>query len=584
MTDKERLLQSSFNVDQYRGRQAFNELVWIDDRFSNVKMTHATFSPAAAAFRFYNDGTESGSTPIAAQDTNITPTITGNTIIQLRYRIDETGGASGATTDDYGLEYSVNSGSFNPVTTSSNRVICVDSANLTDGNATTNRGTNGITDGSGTFVAGQIDEANGIIDNHQLTANNFTEHLFSIQLTKADFTTGDTVDFRVTLNGGNPGMTNSVTPRITVTVSNFVADAVGFRFFTEGTETGGGPMAAENTNMSYRMTGGNPIILRYQIRETGGDNGLTTDDYQLQVSRNSGAWNDVTSSSLYIKLYSSSRLTNGAATTNRSDGITDPSGSFVAGKQLKTGTTGIVDFQLTANNFTEHVFGIQLDYANLTDGDTLDFRMTLNGGTPGMTNTVAPRLTITKVTNHTSQQRRFRFYADGTESGSSPLANEDTNINVDVTSGDQQVHIRFMIRELSGSDGATHDFFYLIASVNSGAYADVTFMDPSSGLVDGAATTNRATDGITDDTGTFLAGFQKENDNFYNGWQLTANNYTEHVFALLIPQSFNNGDTIDLRLERNGAGFMAYFITPRITIQKTISAVPNALMMMGHGL
>ena len=72
-------------------------------------MTHAAFTPVVNAFRFYQDGSESGSTPLGAQDAAINLDLSpGDQIVHLRARVDETGGASGATTDDYGLQVDVN--------------------------------------------------------------------------------------------------------------------------------------------------------------------------------------------------------------------------------------------------------------------------------------------------------------------------------------------------------------------------------------------------------------------------------------------------------------------------------------------
>lgn len=188
----------------------------------------ASFTPAFDAWRFYADGTESGSSPYggAAQDANVSVNVgSGNVQIHLRARIQETGGAAGATTDDWGLEYQVGgSGPWTAITAASSRVRSDTGSSLTDGSATTNRGTNGITDGTGSFVAGEQEEANGVIENSQLTASNFTEHVWALLVIAADNSNAETLDFRITLNGGSPGMTNSVAPRITIVAP--VADAL----------------------------------------------------------------------------------------------------------------------------------------------------------------------------------------------------------------------------------------------------------------------------------------------------------------------------------------------------------------------
>jgi hypothetical protein len=132
-------------------------------------------------------------------------------------RIDETGGAAGASTDDYALEISKNSGGYAAITASSSNVKADTGSTLSDGSATTNRATEGISDpGAGSFVAGEQEAGNGVVEDRQLTADNFTEHVFALTAVRADVVSYDTLDSRVTLNGGAPGMTNTVIPRITV--------------------------------------------------------------------------------------------------------------------------------------------------------------------------------------------------------------------------------------------------------------------------------------------------------------------------------------------------------------------------------
>lgn len=183
-------------------------------------MSKASFTPAAQAYRFYNDdGSESTSTPYAgvAESTNITVNNASNAQFHLRWRVQETGGADGATTDDWGLQYQVNgTGGWTSITASSSRVRAYTSSGLTADGATTNRATNGISDGTGSFVAGEQEETNGVIEDCQLTTNNFTEHVWALELVAADNSNGETLHFRMTLNGGSPGMTNSSTPIVTI--------------------------------------------------------------------------------------------------------------------------------------------------------------------------------------------------------------------------------------------------------------------------------------------------------------------------------------------------------------------------------
>lgn len=170
------------------------------------------FAVTQRAFGFYADGAENTSTALAAENTNITRLVTSDSNLQLRVGLQESGAGSvsGATTDDYQLQYSKNGGAYTNVTTSSSNVKGFASASLTDAGTTTQR----LSSGTGSFVAGEISET-GLVTDRQLTANNFTEMLYSLTIVAADTTTGDTLDFRVLLNGAT--ITYSVTPRITVT-------------------------------------------------------------------------------------------------------------------------------------------------------------------------------------------------------------------------------------------------------------------------------------------------------------------------------------------------------------------------------
>lgn len=171
-----------------------------------------TFGITARAFRFYEDGTEAGSTAIAAENANITRFAASDSNLLLRYGVQESGSAStsGNTTDDYQLQVSKNGGAFANVTTASTNVKGFNSASLTDAGATTSR----LSAGSGSFVAGAISE-DGLLDNWQLTANNYSDFLYTITVVAADVADGDTLDFKVLRNGSNFN-TYSVTPRITI--------------------------------------------------------------------------------------------------------------------------------------------------------------------------------------------------------------------------------------------------------------------------------------------------------------------------------------------------------------------------------
>lgn len=215
------------------------------------------FVPIIKHWRFYLDGTESGSTPIAAEDTNIERNAdTDPAQFHLRWLVQETGGVSGATTDDYQLQEFVSSvGSWNNVDASSSFVQSDPVSTLSDGAATTNRATNGLTDpGTGSFVAGEQEDVNGLIEDRQLTVANFTEHVYGLKFPAPGvFSDGDTIDFRLLVNGAIVG-TTPANPRITVRRA--------------------GPTAVGKSlalNYDIRQAVGKSVALPYHIKEAVGE-------------------------------------------------------------------------------------------------------------------------------------------------------------------------------------------------------------------------------------------------------------------------------------------------------------------------
>lgn len=161
------------------------------------------------AFRFYADGTESGSLAIDSQNADITPNCSSDFDFQLRVRLYE-------DLDDFGagsnwrLQYSKNSGTWTNVTTSSSNVKGFNSSNLTEGQATTER----LTGGSGSWQAGKCSE-DGEVNSVMLLTPSYTEFVYSLTIVAADVAEDDTLDFRVLKDGSS--ITYSVTPRATAT-------------------------------------------------------------------------------------------------------------------------------------------------------------------------------------------------------------------------------------------------------------------------------------------------------------------------------------------------------------------------------
>ena len=169
------------------------------------------FDPEFTAWRFYDDDAgEAASAPLEAEDTDHTLTVDADTSIQLRMAIQNNDAAG--STDDYRLDYDKNSVGFAILTTSDTGTgILAATAGLTNDNATTDRATNGITDGSGTFDA-HVQITDGI-GNATLGASNWTETVYGVRFISANVANNDTFDFEF----GRPNvMVNTVVPRITI--------------------------------------------------------------------------------------------------------------------------------------------------------------------------------------------------------------------------------------------------------------------------------------------------------------------------------------------------------------------------------
>lgn len=189
-------------------------------------MTHDAATPAIdqEAFRFGTDGTETGHGWIDAQSIDVSigsgQTVDVDATFLIRIRAAETGGASLANVD-LELQYNKGGAGWNNVTTSSSNIIAVNSANLTEGDNTTERLTGGTATFQGTN-AGVSEDGTAGGNNLDFGANEYTEVLYAIQVVNADVADADTIDLRLTRDGGTV-MDNDATsdkPRITVVKAN----------------------------------------------------------------------------------------------------------------------------------------------------------------------------------------------------------------------------------------------------------------------------------------------------------------------------------------------------------------------------
>jgi hypothetical protein len=421
-------------------------VVWESGVQRQIKATHDTFNAQTRAWRLYADGTESGSSPLQAENTTDDLDVTsGDVQFHLRYSVQENGSgtASGAATDDWQLQFNIDTLGWNPVTAASTGIIADTGATPSDTSATTNRSTNGISDGTGTFIASEVEAGNGEITDWQLTGDNFTEMLFCLKAVSAGLSGGESIDFRLLYNGSpTVSIDNDVTPNVTISKTTdfpitppqgdltlsttaptvdatstdfstlWVAPASflstppefldmirmipssftysqteavasttpftpvikGFRFYDDGTESGAVASQAQDTNDSRSEASEAVFHLRFQIKNDGGTGSADPDtDWDLEMSVNSGAWKDVPNdgdTSDVVAFYTLSGLVNGTATTERLSGGT---GTWVSGLALETFGLGL-DKPLASGEYTEHVFGMTINAAQATPGDTVDFR------------------------------------------------------------------------------------------------------------------------------------------------------------------------------------------------------------------
>ena len=265
------LQSSTFKIRVSATRAGVTQSATFSVDYVDVTVDYTAPQPSItqAAYRWYDEGTESGATALANQDTAVTGNITnGDATGTLRIRLQSTTAVTVPATDDWQLQYEKNtSGTWVNIAPSSLAVQTYDSPNLTNAAATTNR----LTGGTGSFVAGKVSE-DSLMDDLGWAGNNFTEFVYALKVIAADVVDGDTLRFRVLRNGATTTMTYSVTPTINVVlippVDLVVANAAhihvsdnvvtvqtaplqqeGFRWRNDdGSETAATWMAAQDTN------------------------------------------------------------------------------------------------------------------------------------------------------------------------------------------------------------------------------------------------------------------------------------------------------------------------------------------------
>ena len=165
------------------------------------------------AFRFYEDGTESGATPRAAENTDITLDLSGgDAIVLYRVRIQASGGAASPGSSTMEWFAAINGGSFNTLNSQSSR-FTFPGTQLSDGSTTTQQ----LSAGSGTFeTVGEQEESQSLIIATKPGANSHCEHILGVNFVATGFSNNDTVDLRLTSNASVDSQTYSQIGRVTI--------------------------------------------------------------------------------------------------------------------------------------------------------------------------------------------------------------------------------------------------------------------------------------------------------------------------------------------------------------------------------
>lgn len=329
--------------------------------------------------RGYEDGTESGSSPIAAQSANFSRATGTANLWLMRHEFEET--ASGEVLNvQPQIQYNRNGGGWNDITASS-LVAQITGGTPTDGDDTTER----LTASSGTFITpnaayDDVDGLSGEANEIDFSGTEKCESLHCIYFVDADVNDGDTVQFRVL--DGSTVFAAYTFAGITVTVIKAAFDLKASRGRNDdGSEILATYKAAQNTDWEQALDVN--FRIRAEIQETGGVATIDS-EFQLQYNLELAGWNDVNASSLVARSSASSEFADGDNTTENSHDLTAGTGTFQGGDGMDevNGLAGGPLMDIAASGHAEVEYCLQLRSADLDAGAyTIQFRIVKGGGT-----------------------------------------------------------------------------------------------------------------------------------------------------------------------------------------------------------
>lgn len=228
--------------------------------------------------------------------------------------------------------------------------------------------------------------------------------------------------------------------------------------------------AAQNTNWSQPTNA--QFRVRFEIEETAGGNADIL--ARLEYNKNSAGWNPVNGSSAVVQSTASLKLINEDNTTNQ---LTASARSFVAGKVDES--DGLTT-QISINNqHTEFEFCISIIEGDVTNGDTIQLRVT-NNGTALTTYTQTPSLTVQKLLDGAAKpvQNVLTTYE------SVATATSHTKSSVNVGSGSNRVLVVTVSTRQGPTTGVTFGGTALtkaVASINGTVETSIWFLINPSG-------------------------------------------------------------------------------------------------------
>jgi len=527
------------------------------DVWSTAQVEVKDITPVAvtqAAYGFYNDGTETGSTALAGVNTAPTIDVTqGDVNTQLRMRLQSTTTTLVPATDDWCLQWEKNAnGTWTDVDAVTTTARAYDSAYLTNAAATTNR----LGAGTGTFVAGKVAE-DGFTDDVGWSANNYTELLYTVKLIQADLTNGDVLRFRILRNDAiSDTMTYSSTPTINVTRTLPAVTQAGYRFFDQGAENTSVALAAQNTAHTGDITLGDGLgQLRVLLQSTNIAPLPATDDWQLQFEKNStGIWLDLGVLDSYLTPQSPQVIILG-----------DPVAGYIREGQSFLGAGA----KLTRADFWLARQG------TVSGNVTATLYATTTGGIDGMATGTALATSTAKLASSISLTASWvRFDFDGSLTLTKGVGYV---IAVEASGMTSPNSLLVTADTISSHLGRRSQFDTSWTQINEDLLfrvydgPTIPYNDPS--LTDGQATTNRLTGG----TGTFSAGKVSE-DGLVDDVGFAANGFTELLYPVQMnAAAFVSGDSVRFRVLRNGATTgMTYSQTPTVNLVAATVGVNQA--------